>query len=145
MRPFTFLGILFFSYHLIGQVGQDLKNEISFFSTFYKNTTLSENKRNVSYVFRDKKWIIKYNPVFIVFGGALYVYQKNISPILQFGCLYEPSCSEFSRLSIREYGLLKGILMSGDRLTRCTRISIPDIHPLFFLKEKYIDAPSFYK
>lgn len=141
MKAFTFFLIISFLY----LNSQNLQNEISFFSTLYENTTSSEYKRKVSYVSKDKKWFIKYNPVFIVFGGGLYIYQKNISPILQFGCLYEPSCSEFSRLSIREYGFLKGILMSGDRLTRCTRLSAADIHPLFFLKGKYIDDPSFYK
>jgi hypothetical protein len=48
-----------------------------------------------------------------------------ISPqILGGGCVYSPSCSDFSKNCIEEYGFLKGIALSSDRLCRCSTGSI---------------------
>src|ERR1035437_926347 len=49
----------------------------------------------------------------------LTVYQKFISVQIFAECNFNPSCSRYSRLCINKYGLLKGILATGDRLTRC--------------------------
>jgi len=42
----------------------------------------------------------KYNPVNIAFGGLLFFYQNALSPQFSSTCLYNPSCSEFSKQSI---------------------------------------------
>jgi putative membrane protein insertion efficiency factor len=57
----------------------------------------------------------------------LSVYQNNISAIISADCLYNPSCSRFSRQAINEYGLLKGVLVTADRLTRCSAFCGKDI------------------
>lgn len=86
------------------------------------------NERHVTYLFSDKKNVfVKYNPVSLLFGGSLYFYQKYISKQLMGGCPYELSCSTFSKAVIRRYGLLKGIPLTADRLTRCTRIASMDM------------------
>jgi uncharacterized protein len=74
--------------------------------------------------------IIKYNPVSLVFGSFMYAYQSYFS--LQFSsvCLYEPTCSHMSKEYIREFGIIKGVIVSADRLTRCNRLSFAQIHPL---------------
>ena len=71
----------------------------------------------------------RYNPVSLIFSGSLFFYQKVISPQLQSRCPYEISCSAFSKASIEEFGIIKGIPLTADRLTRCTQFSVIDILP----------------
>ena len=67
--------------------------------------------------------IVKYNPLSYVAGGAMTVYQNIISPQFSANCLYQPGCSDYSKMLIRDFGLFKGIVCSADRLMRCNRIS----------------------
>ncbi len=46
-------------------------------------------------------------------------YRKNISPKIRKRCVFEPSCSHYSELAIRESGLIKGIFLTIKRLHRC--------------------------
>ena len=71
----------------------------------------------------------RYNPVSLVFSSSLFFYQKVISPQLQSRCPYEISCSAFSKASIEEFGIIKGIPLTADRLTRCTQFTLIDILP----------------
>ena len=80
------------------------------------------------YIYKDEPSLIKkINPVNIMFGGALYFYQNIISKQISSGCLYNPSCSEFSKNAIREYGLTKGVILSADRVYRCNRYAAGDL------------------
>ncbi|MFN8357800.1 MAG: membrane protein insertion efficiency factor YidD [Spirosomataceae bacterium] len=92
------------------------------------------------------KAVQKYNPVYWFLNGSLTVYQKVISPQFSANCLFELSCSRFSRVAIQEYGIFKGMALTADRLSRCNRISATTINP-FRLNEagKVIDIPSMYK
>jgi uncharacterized protein len=93
-----------------------------------------------------QKGIQKYNPLFWFLNGSLTVYQKVISPQFSAICLYEQSCSRFSRASIQEYGILKGVALTADRLSRCNRISATSINPFRITDEgKVIDSPKMYK
>jgi uncharacterized protein len=95
---------------------------------FKKNEFTYHNR---PYLFKDKKnLIVKYNPVSMTFGGLMYFYQNVISRQFSASCLYSPSCSDFSKLSIKELGLIKGIFMTADRIMRCNRIAQMDIHPM---------------
>ncbi len=69
------------------------------------------------------------NPVSLFYGGSLYVYQNMFSQHLSASCLYNPSCSDFSKQAVKEYGLIKGTLLSFDRLSRCNRIAATDLNP----------------
>jgi putative membrane protein insertion efficiency factor len=89
--------------------------------------------------------VIRYNPVNLVFGGMLFVYQNLLSQQFSATCLYNPSCSEFSKQSIEEYGLLKGLFLSADRLTRCNRIAATGIHPIRVENNKVVDPVEFYR
>ncbi|MBK7311971.1 MAG: membrane protein insertion efficiency factor YidD [Sphingobacteriaceae bacterium] len=88
-----------------------------------------EKKRNVEYLFKHKKWYIKYNPVTAFFGGAMFLYQKHISVQIGANCPFELSCSNFSKTVITKYGFFKGIALTADRLTRCTRLAGIDLIP----------------
>lgn len=46
-------------------------------------------------------------------------YQRFISPGLPRRCKYEPTCSAYAAQAIREYGILRGLVLSGWRLMRC--------------------------
>ena len=80
------------------------------------------------YIYKDEPSLIKkINPVNIMFGGTLYVYQNLISKQISSGCLYTPSCSEFSKNAVREYGLMKGVILSADRVYRCNGYAARDL------------------
>ncbi len=72
----------------------------------------------------------RFNPVTLSLGGLMFVYQRWISPQLPSECLYHTSCSAFSKNLIVEYGLVKGILATSDRLMRCNRVAALDVHPM---------------
>jgi uncharacterized protein len=80
------------------------------------------------YIYKDEPSVIKkINPVNILFGTTLYFYQNVFSRHISSNCLYIPSCSEFSKNAIMEYGLLKGVFLSVDRVNRCSVIASMDL------------------
>ena len=46
-------------------------------------------------------------------------YQLCLSPVVGWHCRFEPSCSEYMRQAIIEYGVVKGVAMGTKRLARC--------------------------
>jgi len=90
-------------------------DSVVFSSKKRKYTTLASEKHQSAFH--------KYNPVTLTFSGLMFMYQNILSSQIYAGCLYGPSCSEFSKKSIKEYGLVKGVFLSADRLSRCNRIS----------------------
>ena len=52
--------------------------------------------------------------------GLIRAYQRGISPHLGNVCRYQPTCSSYAREAIERHGSLKGSLMAGWRLLRCT-------------------------
>lgn len=102
--------------------------------------------RQVNYVFKDRNWFVKYNPLSLIFGGSLLFYQKVISVQIMAGCAFDPSCSNFSKQCIKMYGMPKGVALSADRLTRCTILSSVDFHPVLFNENgKVNDLPVYYR
>lgn len=92
------------------------------------------------------KPILKYNPVYWALNGSLTLYQKVVSPQISAGCLYETSCSRFSRKAIHEFGIIKGVALTADRLSRCNRISAAGIsRDRFNADGKVADEPSMYR
>ncbi len=47
------------------------------------------------------------------------VYRATVSSAQGEVCNYEPSCSVFGAKAVKRYGLIKGLLLSSDRLQRC--------------------------
>ncbi len=100
------------------------------------------DKRHVTYLFHGKRNVlVKYNPVSLFFGGLLFAYQKAISPQIAVSCPYEINCSNFSKKCIQRYGLLKGIALTADRLTRCTQYTLIDLKNVQLNKQKKIIDP----
>jgi putative membrane protein insertion efficiency factor len=55
----------------------------------------------------------------IVVVTPIVLYQRLISPAIPRRCKYEPTCSRYAVEAIREYGILRGLLLAGWRLLRC--------------------------
>ena len=61
-------------------------------------------------------------------GNALLnFYQKRVSVLISADCVYQLSCSQFSREAVNKKGLIAGVLMSADRLSRCSYPCTKDI------------------
>ncbi len=54
-----------------------------------------------------------------LFVGLIKWYQRVLSPKIEGGCYYEPSCSEYMILSLRKYGSIIGLIKGLRRLINC--------------------------
>jgi putative membrane protein insertion efficiency factor len=55
--------------------------------------------------------------------APITAYQRAISPALPRRCRYEPTCSAYAIQAVREFGILRGLLLAGWRLLRCNPFS----------------------
>jgi hypothetical protein len=62
--------------------------------------------------------------------APLRIYQRLISPLLGPRCRYAPSCSDYAIQAIREFGILRGLVLAGWRLLRCNPFSHGGLDPL---------------
>ncbi|HEK86432.1 MAG: membrane protein insertion efficiency factor YidD [Candidatus Saccharicenans sp.] len=51
--------------------------------------------------------------------GLIRIYQLLISPLFGHNCRYYPTCSEYTYIAIKKYGLIKGSWLGGKRILRC--------------------------
>jgi putative membrane protein insertion efficiency factor len=51
--------------------------------------------------------------------AVIIFYQRFISPLMPPSCRFYPTCSSYARQAIEKYGVLKGVLMSLRRISRC--------------------------
>ena len=51
--------------------------------------------------------------------APITLYQRLISPAIPRRCKYEPTCSHYAAQAIREFGILRGLILAGWRLLRC--------------------------
>jgi uncharacterized protein len=58
------------------------------------------------------------------------VYRRVISPGLPRRCRYEPTCSSYAVQAIREYGILRGLVLAVWRLLRCNPWSLGGYDPV---------------
>jgi hypothetical protein len=49
----------------------------------------------------------------------IHAYRALLSPLLGQRCKYHPSCSRYALDALREFGVLRGLLLAGWRLLRC--------------------------
>jgi uncharacterized protein len=55
--------------------------------------------------------------------APIRAYQRFISPALPRRCKYEPTCSAYAVDAVREYGVVRGLILAGWRLLRCNPFS----------------------
>ena len=90
--------------------------------------------------------LIRYNPLTLILKSSMFFYQHSISPQLISNCQYELTCSNFSKKVIFEYGFIKGIFLTADRLMRDSPSSISD-YKYFNISEnnKAFDKIEYYR
>lgn len=52
-------------------------------------------------------------------NGAIRAYQRTISGAFGRRCRYYPTCSEYARIAVRDFGVLRGGALAVWRLLRC--------------------------
>jgi uncharacterized protein len=62
--------------------------------------------------------------------APIALYRRLISPALPRRCKYEPTCSAYAGQAIREYGILRGLVLAGWRLLRCNPFSHGGFDPV---------------
>jgi len=58
-----------------------------------------------------------------VVAAPIVAYQRLVSPALPRRCKYEPTCSAYAVQSIRDFGILRGLVLAAWRLLRCNPFS----------------------
>lgn len=85
---------------------------------------------NISYVLAiDKIWILlSVTAIYLLLGclcmkkfliWLILLYQKYAPEKVRKMCYFEPSCSEYMKLSIQKYGVLRGVYKGFNRIQRC--------------------------
>jgi uncharacterized protein len=62
--------------------------------------------------------------------APLRLYRRLVSPLLGPRCRYHPSCSEYAIDAVREYGVLRGLVLAAWRLLRCNPLSDGGLDPV---------------
>jgi putative membrane protein insertion efficiency factor len=62
--------------------------------------------------------------------APILAYQKLISPAIPRRCKYEPTCSRYALEAVRQYGILRGLVLAGWRLLRCNPWSYGGYDPV---------------
>lgn len=62
--------------------------------------------------------------------APIVAYRRLISPLLPRRCRYEPTCSAYAEQSIRQFGILRGLVLAGWRLLRCNPFSHGGLDPV---------------
>lgn len=83
----------------------------------------------------ERSFIQKINPLYWVYTGLVNFYKKNISVQIAANCIFEETCSHYSRKLVDEKGIFGGIVLSLDRLSRCNKVTLAETSPLRFTKK----------
>jgi putative membrane protein insertion efficiency factor len=62
--------------------------------------------------------------------APIVAYQRVISPAFPRRCKYEPTCSAYAVQAIREFGILRGLVLAAWRLLRCNPFSHGGFDPV---------------
>ena len=63
-------------------------------------------------------YIITY-PIRLICYGLIYFYKYCISPVIGSKCKFKPSCSTYMFQAIKEWGIVRGIILGTKRIFRC--------------------------
>lgn len=64
--------------------------------------------------------------------GLFKLYKVHFSNQILNDCIYDQSCSAFSQGAFQHYGLIKGAMLTADRLTRCNRATHAEMNSVRF-------------
>ena len=71
-----------------------------------------------------------WNPATALLIYVIRGYQILVSPVLPRSCKYYPSCSQYALDALRQYGVLRGVVLAGWRLLRCNPLSYGGYDPV---------------
>lgn len=63
-------------------------------------------------------------------AAPIVAYQRVISPAFGRRCKYEPTCSVYAVQAIRQFGILRGLVLAAWRLARCNPFSHVGFDPV---------------
>ncbi len=129
--------IVIFSFSSFSQERSTDLQRISQTATNYVNRPLSPAKRPLH---------TSWNPIKMTAYLPLYFYQSIISEQISAVCEFDLTCSSFCIQSIKEFGIIKGIMLTTDRLDRCNGAAQPETQNYLFNPKtgKVIDVPKMY-
>ncbi|MDE0087437.1 MAG: membrane protein insertion efficiency factor YidD [Candidatus Poribacteria bacterium] len=90
--------------------------------------------REVNPIIQEKpQEIVRFNPLEtselkFAATGLIRLYQKFVSSQDGPSCNFTPTCSRFGMACIQEFGMLRGILLTADRLIRCNGLESTHYH-----------------
>ena len=62
--------------------------------------------------------------------APIVLYQRVISPALPRRCRYEPTCSRYAVEALRDFGILRGLVLAAWRVLRCNPFSHGGFDPV---------------
>jgi putative membrane protein insertion efficiency factor len=62
--------------------------------------------------------------------APIVAYQRVVSPALARRCKYEPTCSAYAVQAVREFGILRGLVLAVWRVLRCNPFSHGGFDPV---------------
>ena len=62
--------------------------------------------------------------------APIIVYQRVISPAFPRRCKYEPTCSSYAVQALRQFGILRGLVLATWRILRCNPFSHGGFDPV---------------
>ncbi|WP_462248436.1 membrane protein insertion efficiency factor YidD [Ekhidna sp.] len=72
--------------------------------------------------------------------GLIRFYQVGISPLFPPSCRHQPTCSQYMIEAIREWGVIKGIILGFKRLSKCHPLGTHGYDPVPKKKKNGIDS-----
>jgi putative component of membrane protein insertase Oxa1/YidC/SpoIIIJ protein YidD len=143
LKFFIILPLLFFSFQKIS--AQNLSADLVLLRQSQKQKDSLANVPEKSKALKPGRSINYANPFYWLLRGAMFSYQNAISPQISANCTFSLTCSNYSKQAFKEAGIFLGVLMSADRLTRCSH-STREETPAFYLDDngKLSDEPWFY-
>jgi len=68
---------------------------------------------------KNKNFVQKINPIPYLSTGLMFTYQRYLSPQLQATCMYQTSCSEYTKISVEQLGLFQGVMLGFYQFQSC--------------------------
>jgi putative membrane protein insertion efficiency factor len=69
-------------------------------------------------------------PARILVLGLIELYRFTLGPMFAGRCRFYPSCSNYAVQAVRRHGALKGSLLAGWRLLRCSPLTSGGLDPV---------------
>jgi putative component of membrane protein insertase Oxa1/YidC/SpoIIIJ protein YidD len=92
----------------------------------FSNYQVNQNPSRKIISFKGKSLLAKVNPLNYVAAGLLYFYQGILSEQIQANCVYEISCSNYTKLCINKYGFILGSAKGIHQLTNCSESAVDE-------------------